>query len=345
MIRIAVVNDVPMAIEVLRRVVVALHDAEVAWIAENGEEAVHKCQADTPDLVLMDLIMPVTDGVEATRRIMLHCPCPILVVTATVKGNCDKVFEALGYGALDAVNTPVLGRDAGVSGGDELIRKIRSVMCLQRGGPAAFEVAMPSSTVSARPRSHGDVPLLAIGASTGGPQALATVLGKLGPLPGFAVVIVQHLDPLFIPGLAEWLGHTTKMSVQPIEAGQRPQAGTIQLACTPDHLVLTSEGVFQYVRQPVDYVYRPSVDVFFESLLKARVQSGVALLLTGMGRDGAVGMKALNEAGWKTIAQDQETSIVWGMPGRAVQLHAADQVLPVDRIGPAISEMTSRKER
>lgn len=339
MIRIAIVNDVKMAIEVLRRVVVSLPDAEVAWIAEDGQQAVERCRADRPDLVLMDLIMPVMDGVEATRRIMQQSPCPILVVTATVTGNCSKVFEALGHGALDAVNTPVIGRDGNIAGGDELIRKIRAIVRLQCGKAAGLEVAAPASPVSAPQSSSGGVPMLAIGASTGGPQALATMLAGLARPLDFSVVVVQHLDKLFVPGLVEWLANETKTSVQQIEAGQRPAVGTIHVACTSDHLVLNAAGAFQYVREPACHVYRPSVDVFFDSLLRARARPGVALLLTGMGRDGAAGMKALHEAGWKTIAQNKASSIVWGMPGAAVQLCAADQVLPLDRIGPAASAL------
>jgi two-component system response regulator WspF len=344
LIRIAIVNDVKMAIEVLRRVVVSLPEAEVAWIAEDGQQAVGKCQADRPDLVLMDLIMPVMDGVEATRRIMQQSPCPILVVTATVTGNCSKVFESLGHGALDAVNTPVFGRDGNIAGGDDLIRKIRNIVRLRCGKAAGLEVAVPTSLGSAPQTPSGTSPMLAIGASTGGPQALAVVLAGLARPLDYSVVVVQHLDTLFVPGLVEWLTDEAKTSARQIEAGQRPMVGTIHVACTSDHLVLTAAGAFQYVREPAGHVYRPSVDVFFDSLLKARARPGVALLLTGMGRDGAAGMKALHQAGWKTIAQDQASSIVWGMPGAAVKLHAADQVLPLDRIGPAVSELISSRK-
>ena len=338
MIRIAIVNDVRMAAETLRRIVASLADVEVAWIAENGLESVEKCREDRPDLVLMDLIMPVMNGVEATRRIMQATPCPILVVTATVSGNRNEVFEALGHGALDAVNTPVLGRDGDISGAEDLLRKIRNLVLLRQGKAPGLKVAEPAATAPSGWAYQDTVPILAIGASTGGPQALASVLRGLGGTLNYSVVIVQHLDQFFVPGLVEWLARETKRSLQQIEAGQRPQIGMIHVACTADHLVLASPGVFQYVREPTELVYRPSVDVFFDSLLKAQVRPGVALLLTGMGRDGAAGMRALRHGGWKTIAQDQATSVVWGMPGAAVQLQAADRVLPLDRIGPVVTE-------
>ncbi|MEQ8667551.1 MAG: chemotaxis-specific protein-glutamate methyltransferase CheB [Pirellulales bacterium] len=339
MIRIAIVNDLRMAAETLRRIVVSLPETEVAWIAENGEEAVAKCQVDLPDLVLMDLKMPVMNGVDATRQIMQQSPCPILVVTATVTGNCNEVYETLGHGALDAVNTPVLGRDGSIPGDDELIRKIRNIVRLRCGNAPGLTVATPIRPDSTSENSRSTVPLLAIGASTGGPQAISKILAGLALPLEYSVVIVQHLDKVFVPGLIDWLAGETNTSLQVIEAGQRPTLGTVHVACTSDHLLLDSEGVFQYSQEPLNHVYRPSVDVFFNSLLKAPVRPGIALLLTGMGRDGAAGMKALKQAGWKTIAQDQATSIVWGMPGAAVQLQAADQVLPLDSIGPTTSTL------
>lgn len=345
MTRVAIVNDMKMAIEVLRRVVSSIPNTEVAWIAEDGVQAVQKCRQDRPDLVLMDLIMPVMDGVEATRRIMRESPCPILVVTATVTGNCDPVFESLGHGALDAVNTPVLGRDGTIDGSEALVRKIRDIVRLQRGRAAGMQVSAPAGGRSMPDATTRNVHLLAIGASTGGPQALAKVLGGLASLREYSAVIVQHLDPIFVPGLAEWLAHETNKQVRQAQAGMRPEGGVVYVACSPDHLVLDSSGAFQYSREPEENVYRPSVDVFFESLLSAPLRPGIALLLTGMGRDGAAGMKALRDAGWRTIAQDEASSIVWGMPGAAVRLQAADRVLPLTEIHHALTEWMSSNRR
>ncbi|MEM9657738.1 MAG: chemotaxis-specific protein-glutamate methyltransferase CheB [Planctomycetota bacterium] len=344
MIRVGIVNDVKLAAEVLRRVVVSLPEAEVAWIAENGAQAVARCQADRPDLVLMDLLMPVMDGVEATHQIMQRSPCPILVVTATVSGNSDKVFDALGHGALDTVNTPVLGRDGNLAGGEELVQKIRNIVRLRCGNAAGLNVGPPPRTSAESSPPPVEAPLLVIGASTGGPQAVASVLARGDhPLP-YSVVLVQHLDPRFVPGLTDWLSRVSGMSVRPIGIGERPQVGKVHVACTENHLALRTAGDFQYVREPADHVYRPSVDVFFHSLLRAGASPGVAVLLTGMGRDGAAGMKALQQAGWRTIAQDEDSSVVWGMPRAAIQLGAADDVLPLDQIGPAISKISAASQ-
>jgi two-component system response regulator WspF len=332
--RIGLVNDVKLALEALRRVVVSLPSAEVAWMAQHGQEAVEKCLVDTPDLVLMDLIMPVMDGVEATRQIMQQCPCPILVVTATVKGNAEMVFAALGHGALDAVDTPVLGQQGTAAEATELVRRIRNIIRLKGGAAAGLQ--LPSSTPATVRQDKEAVRMVAIGASTGGPQALSQVLSKLSQPPSFAVVVIQHLDQRFVPGLAQWLARETKLPVLPVHAGDRPVRGNVHLACTADHLVMQADGRLTYVCQPADHVYRPSVDVFFHSLVAAAPPVGVAALLTGMGRDGAAGLKALRTAGWRTIVQDRATSIVWGMPGAAVELEAGEAILPVHEIAAAI---------
>jgi chemotaxis response regulator CheB len=152
----------------------------------------------------------------------------------------------------------------------------------------------------------------------------------------FSVIVVQHLDKLFVSGLAQWLSRETGLHVQSAQAGQLPAAGIVHVACTADHLILDSQGRLTYVREPTDCVHRPSVDVFFGSLLRAPVAAGAAVLLTGMGQDGAAGLKALRDAGWETLAQNEATSVVWGMPGAAVRAEAVSRVLPIDAIGAAI---------
>ena len=333
--RVALVNDLRMAIEALRRVVLSMPNAEIAWIAEDGKQAVRQCREDPPDVILMDMIMPVMDGVQATRQIMEQCPCPILVTTASVQGNVDKVFEALGCGAVDAVNTPVLGTGGSLEGADELIRKINCVVRLNN--QSAFDDAT-DQVPSGRLVTSDDhlPPLVAIGASTGGPEAIRRVLTDLTSPLLYTIVVVQHLEELFVPGFASWLGKETGLDVQLIVPGRRPTRRVVYLAHTTDHVVLDRAGMFRHVREPESCIHRPSVDVFFASLLSAPIASGTAVLLTGMGSDGARSLKSLRDAGWDTIVQDQATSVVWGMPRAAVRLGAARRVLPIDEIGAAI---------
>ena len=348
--RIAIVNDLAMAREALRRVVATIPDAAVCWVAADGEEAVSRARIDRADLILMDLIMPVMDGVEATRRIMKEAPCPILVVTATVEGNATRVYEAIGAGALDAVDTPRLGAE-GTHGEEALVEKVGAIRRMAKAdGPrtAAAPPARPKpvtvtvATPPAATTAPNDAALptsatiVAVGSSTGGPQALATFLKSLpNPLP-YAVVIVQHMDITFLPGLATWLSGQTGLNVQLAPQHGRPTAGSVMVAGKDMQMVLRQNGTLEYVPGDPDLIHRPSVDVFFESLAKSRAQTGAAVMLTGMGRDGAVGMKAMRDAGWRPFAQERETRLGWGLPGAAVQAGAADQVLPLEQIGPAV---------
>ena len=337
--RVAIVNDLAMAREALRRVVLSVPGTEVAWMAENGAEALRRALADRPDLVLMDLIMPVMDGVECTRRLMREAPCPVVVVTATVEGNASRVYDAIGAGALDAVETPRLSPD-GARGERPLVEKIGAVRRMRAAdlagaGTAPSPIARAADAASSA-RPGAGCPVIAIGASTGGPQAVATVLdGIPNPAPA-GIVVVQHMDPHFLPGLATWLSGRTQRAVRLVRAGDRPDPAAILVAGEARQLVMRADGSMDYVDGDPSAVHRPSVDVFFESLAAARAVGGVAMLLTGMGRDGAAGLLALRRAGWPTYAQDRDTSVVWGMPGAAHSMGAVEHLLPLGELGPAV---------
>lgn len=329
--KIAIVNDLRLAVEVLRRALAGVPELEVCWVAQDGAEAVRRCGEQRPDLILMDLLMPVMDGVEATRRIMAATPCPILVVTASVGGNFARVYEALGAGALDAVATPSFTSDGEIAGRTDLLLKIATLQTLTGAAkPAPWPPAEPAA---ARIR-HGRLPpLLAIGASTGGPKALATLLAQLPADFPAAVVVVQHLDHHFVPGLADWLAQSSPLSVAPLTETGRLLAGHVWLAAADAHLVLDEHTLeLRFSAEPSDVSCRPSVDVFFHSIARQTGLRGCGVLLTGMGRDGAAGLLALRRAGFYTIAQNEASSVVWGMPKAAVELDAADAVLPLGSI-------------
>jgi two-component system response regulator WspF len=329
-VRIGIVNDVRAACEALRRVVDSLPDHEVAWMASDGVEAIALAKRDRPDLILMDLIMPHLDGVQATRQIMTSAPCAILVVTATVSGNISLVYEAMGFGALDAVDTPMLGPAGEVTGAGALVEKI--------GVIAKLVGATGESRKPARPRVGSAPPrLLVVGASTGGPKAISDLLVPLPTDWNVATVIVQHVDVAFSQGLAKWLGDRTGRAVRVAEHGHHPQAGDILLAGTNDHLVLSKARTLEYRDEPRDIFFRPSVDVFFESVAEQWPQPGVALLLTGMGKDGAKGLLALRSRGWHTIAQNEASSVVWSMPKAGIDLGGSCEVLGIDQMPRAIT--------
>ena len=329
--RIGIVNDTLMAVEAMRRVLVASRKHEVAWIARDGAEAVRLCAREKPDLILMDLIMPVMDGVKATRAIMASTPCLILIVTGSVDQNTSLAFEALGAGAMDVVNTPIFDPTALKAGSDPLLAKIETLgKFIGESRPSEA-----SSTVKGPMASGGrNCPdsLIAIGASAGGPAAVAEILRRLPSDLSAAVVVIQHVDEQFAAGLAEWLTTQSVMPVRIAREGDEPRTGVVLLAGTSDHLVFTNPETLGYTPIPRDYAYRPSVDAFFQSVLLHWHGRVVGVVLTGMGRDGAVGLKALRDAGNITIAQDRASSAVYGMPKAAVDIGAASEILPLDRI-------------
>ena len=328
--KIGIANDSLTAAEALRRALAAGGEHQVAWVARTGADAVRLCKDLPPDLVLMDLAMPVLDGVEATRLIMREAPCAILVVTAAPQDNVGQVFRALGAGALDVTATPVLlGRRGGEAA---LLAKIRTIEKLIVGAPAP--AAAPAT--SAPPSGPAVERLVAIGASTGGPIALARLLARWRPPPGTAAVVVQHIDPAFAGQLARWLGEQTGVPVRAIAGGDPIEGGLVQVAASDDHLRLTPRFRFAYDAHPRDEVYRPSIDVFFHSVARYWSSNATGILLTGMGRDGASGLLAMREAGQATIAQDEASSAVYGMPRAAADIGAAEKILSLDNISSAL---------
>jgi two-component system response regulator WspF len=340
--RIAIVNDMLMAVEAMRRAVLSAGRHQVAWIALDGIDAVEKCAGDTPDLILMDLIMPRMDGVEATRRIMANTPCAIVIVTADVNNNSSKVFEAMGAGALDAVNTPVM-EDGDSKGANPLLAKIETIRKLLGESATAPKISPVRTGLPHIVRHHH--PLVAVGASAGGPAAVAKLISQLPPDFPAAMVIVQHVDAQFVQGLSEWLGFQSRIPVRIARDGDQPQPGCILLAGREEHLVFITPSRLAYTQHPADCSYRPCIDVFFRSAHRHWRGEIIGVVLTGMGRDGAEGLLALRRSGHHTIAQDAASSAVFGMPKAAAELEAASEVLSLDRIGPRLSRLLAQSSK
>jgi len=340
--KIGIVNDLPIAAEALRRALATRPEHQVIWVAHDGMEAVEACARQLPDLVLMDLLMPGMDGVEATRRIMKDTPCPILIVTASVGANAWRTYEAMGHGALDAVDTPTLGLGNADETSKALLAKIDTIGKLIGGKSNRSSPALPPGAKSSSENGAG---LLAIGASAGGPAALATLLSGLPRNFAAATVIIQHVDEQFSSGMADWLAQQSKMVVRIAREGDKPVMGEVLLAATNDHLVFKAPDRLGYTADPAEYVYRPSVDVFFQSVCRFWPGEAVGVLLTGMGRDGALGLKALRNKGCHTIAQDRASSAVYGMPKAAAALGAAVEVLALDRAAPRLASLFHSQSR
>ena len=339
--RIGIVNDMLLAAEALRRTIVQASKHDVVWIAQDGIEAVARCERDRPDLVLMDLFMPRLDGVEATRQIMAKTPCAIVIATARVEEHTGKVFEAMGAGALDAVNVPVFTADQKIAGAKELLAKIETInrlvsplQTVKRPGAPAKPASLPV------PRAES---LVVIGSSAGGPAALTTILAAIPVDFPASIVIVQHVDKQFAHGLTVWFATHTRLQVRVAAEGDRLEPGQVYLAGRDRHLVMFSPTQLGYTTQPTNSSYCPSVDVFFRSVAKQWRGQAIGVLLTGMGRDGAEGLKALRNAGHYTIAQDKGTSAVYGMPKAAAELDAAKEILALDKIAARLTNIVTKR--
>jgi two-component system response regulator WspF len=331
--KIAIVNDMPMAVEALRRALAYEPAHQVVWVASNGAEAVQRCAELTPDLILMDLIMPVMDGVEATRRIMAATPCAIVIVTVDREQNVHRVFEAMGHGALDVVDTPALGAGNPKEAAAPLLRKILNIGWL---------IGQRDSRVRPTPAPLGTAVqrkgLVAIGSSAGGPAALEVLLKGLPKAFPAAIVLVQHVDQVFAAGMAQWLSSSSGLEVRLARDGEQPECGAVLLAGTNHHIRLMKNGTLAYTAEPVNEIYRPSIDVFFESVASYWNGDAAGVLLTGMGRDGAQGLKLMRQRGFLTIAQDQQSCAVYGMPKAAAAIDAAMEIRPLDTIAPRLKE-------
>lgn len=358
-VTVVVVDDSAVQRRFLRAAVEAEGDFTVVGEARNGKEAVALVAKLRPATVLMDLDLPVMSGIEAIERIMSGTPVPILVYSAFVAGaNSENALEALASGAVDVLAKPG-PEDTGTL--DEyaaaLRRKLRvasrvRVITHPRGrlrsqGMTVTVPAPGGETTTRRPLApppsaedegrRGSARLVAIGASTGGPQALLTLLGRLPEDLEQAVLVVQHMAEGFIPGLASWLDGLVPMPVVVGESGRRLAPGTITIAPSGGNLLVQDHRLRVLCTPPEPGQFHvPGIDASFESVARALGPDAVGVLLTGMGRDGAAGLLAMRERGALTLGQDEASSAVYGMPAAAFALGAVEQQLPLCEIAPAV---------
>lgn len=331
--KLAIVAETSVRALALRRMFEPFH--QLAWQAIDLEEARRQLNAEPPDLLLQQLDSEA--DVERARQLQAALPCPVLLFTTLAEPRADLVFAALGLGARDVVDLPGLGERAYIDG-ERLLRRIRNIGLLSSGQTQRARVGgLPSP--AQRPLSETWPALVAVGASAGGPATLSTLLGSLPA--GFrgSIVLVQHLDDRFSAGMADWLARECALPVRLARSGDVPQPGEVLLAGGSSHLRLEHSGVLVYADEPVELPYRPSVDVFLHSVAQHWRGVAVGVLLTGMGSDGARGLKAMRERGFVTIAQDRASSAVWGMPKAAVEINAATQVLPLSHIAKRLVEL------
>jgi two-component system chemotaxis response regulator CheB len=362
---VVVVDDSAVQRRFLRGAIDASPDFSVVGEARNGKEAVALVARLRPAAVVMDLDLPVMGGVEAIEHIMCSHATPILVYSAFVAGtNSSNALEALAAGAVDVLAKPGPEDSATLEEyAEALRRRLRMVARirvithprgrLRASGSSAALAAVggrrplgaAAAPVPPAPRAEPvpvrpGVKLLVIGASTGGPQALLTVLSALPADLEQAVLVVQHMAEGFIPGLASWLDQLVPMPVVVGESGRRLEPGTITIAPSGGNL-LVQDNRLRVVGTPpaAGQFHVPGIDATMRSVADALGPDAVGVLLTGMGRDGAAGLLAMRNRGAFTIGQDEATSAVYGMPAAAAALDAIDRQLPVDEIGPALCEV------
>lgn len=345
--RVLLVEDSLIAQAILKRILNASGNVEVVGVAKTGLEALSMIPKLNPDVICTDLHMPQMDGLQFTYEVMAKTPIPILVISASVQEEDTKnVFALLDAGAVDIFPKP---RVQDVSEYEAiqaaLVRKIQvlsgvRVFTRYRKSPTAIPPALatlPSMPVRA-PGQTSRIQVVAIGASTGGPQALKTILAALPADWPTPVLVVQHISFGFLQGLIDWLSLYCALPIQIAKAGELPQRGVIYFPPEQMHLQIDQRGRFAMSAGPKVDGHRPSVTAMLESVARYYRGSALGVLLTGMGRDGAAGMAAIAQAGGHTIAQNEATSVVFGMPKEAIALNGARQVLPVDQIAAAIQK-------
>lgn len=351
MIRILVVDDSPSVRLGIRLVLESDPELKVVGEARNGEESIVLSQTLRPDIVTMDIMMPGMGGYEAISRIMSETPCPILVLTGVESKDMVEVsFKALTLGALSVLpKAAALAPDN--DAGRELISQIklmagikvvrRRLVTGEEPRKALGGLAVPSRHTF-MPRMKKEARLVAIGTSTGGPPALQIILGGLPPDFPLPIAIVQHISVGFSSGLASWLAHVSPLRCKLGEHGEILKPGTVYIAPDSKHMTVHNEGYLLLDGSEPASGHRPAINVLFESVARNFGASALGILLTGMGKDGARGLKAMRQAGAYTIAQDEKTSVVFSMPQAAIELSAADEILDLNLIAPWLMRLTEK---
>lgn len=346
MIRVLIVEDSEVVALLLTAIIQNAPDMQVIGRAKTGQEAIEMAGTLNPDLITMDIRMPVMDGLTAIAEIMATRPKPIVVISSNVDDELQISFKAIDCGALAVLEKPCGFHDSNFDSiQTEIINTIRAmaeVKLVKRR--SLFPPVAEKSLLT--PAAHS-YKLMVIGCSTGGPQALKQILSELPenfPLP---IVVTQHISTGFVDGLAAWLNDYTPLKVKTAHANEPLRQGTVYLACDNCHCMVnkTINGYEIYLSrtEPI-HGFRPSVTALFNSAATICPQQSIGIILSGMGHDGAEGMQAMFEQQCLTIAQDESSSIVFGMPAAAIALNAVSKILPLETIAQFLIEQTAVKE-
>jgi two-component system chemotaxis response regulator CheB len=335
-IKVLIVDDVKSARDMLSDIIATDSGFQVVATVGDGLEAVEAAMDLQPDLITMDIRLPGQDGFRAVERIIAGHPVPIVMITASLRDHRGTLFKALNAGALDVLDKQELYLwRTRPEIRTVFLRKLRALSQskVRRGADRQSPVAEILPPVGQPQIEPGASPVVvAIGASTGGPGALMMLFKQIPGNVAASFVVVQHMSRGFLEGLVQWLDAETKLKVKKADEGDLLEPGVVMLAPEDYHVLLTEEGSVRLNKSLPINGHRPSAELLFDSVANFYGRRGVGIILTGMGSDGASGLKRLRTCGGRTIAQDEESSIIFGMPRAAIELGAAEMILPLDEI-------------
>jgi len=350
MIRVLVVEDSPTVKELLVNILSSDPEIKVIGTANNGEEAIEKAILNKPDVITMDIHMPKIDGFEATRRIMELKPVPIVIVTGSFDvREVSTSFKAMEAGALSVVPKPK-GIDHPDHEGTakEFLQTVKLMAEVKVVKRWVYSRKYSAATVVTAARKIDikqaplEIKVVAVGASTGGPQVLQTIFSGLGESFPVPLLIVQHMSYGFVQGMAEWISESTGFPVYIASAGEYILPGRAYIAPDGFHMGVENSNRIILSNDEPEGGLRPSVSYLFRSVAKVYGRNAVGVLLTGMGKDGAEGLKMMKDKGSVTIVQDESSSVIFGMPKAAIELEAATYVLPSDKIAGALTSLVNQ---
>ena len=339
-IRVLLVED---SLPILKQMLSVSPEVELVGVARNGKEALELIPQVRPEVICTEFEMPVMDGLDLTKEVMSKEPRAILVIDKSPPQEVNhKIFQLLEAGAIDVFPNP--NESEYQTHMKELITKIKilsGVMVLRKRKVSPPVGSLPKNVQSAV-KKQSEFDIMVIGASTGGPQALQYILSRLPadfPIP---VICVQHISKGFLHALVDWLASNCLMHVKIAQSGETPRPGTVYFPPENTHLELEADGRLLASTGPLINGHRPSIDVSFKIASQRFGKTAIGVLLTGMGQDGAEGMQSIAQAGGLTIAQDERSCVVFGMPQRAIELQAASHILPLSEIASTLLTKVSK---